>query len=129
MCIRDRVCADSEKWGRIRDYIAILLDGANARYQSLAVSHQVSALIQASNYALEQIAETQREHKKETQNIADRLLERLESNFHSLGLLHDQEEMLFKLVQDGVNETLTHVEKGAEIDNAIKEIVTKLQTI
>ena len=56
-------------------------------------------------------------------------MERLESNFHSLGLLHDQEEMVFKLVQDGVNETLTHVEQGAEIDNGIKEIIKKLQTI
>jgi len=123
------ICSDEEKWGRIRDYIAILLDGANAKLQSLMVSQQVSSLVLTSNYALEQIAETQSEHKKETQNIADRLLERLESNFHSLGLLHDQEEMLVKLVQDGVNETLTHVEKGAEIDNAIKDIIKKLQTI
>jgi len=123
------ICSEEEKWGRIRDYIAILLDGANAKLQSLIVGQQVSSLVLTSNYALEQIAETQREHKKETQNIADRLLERLENNFHSLGLLHDQEEMLFKLVQDGVNETLTHVEKGAEIDNAIKEIIKRLQTI
>jgi CheY-like chemotaxis protein len=123
------VCTDVEKWGRIRDYISILLDGANAKLESLVVSQQVSSLVLTSNYALEQIAETQREHKKETQNIADRLLERLENNFHSLGLLHDQEEMLFKLVQDGVNETLTHVEKGAELDNSIKEIIKKLQTI
>jgi len=110
------ICSDEEKWGRIRDYLAILLDGANAKLQSLIVSQQMSSLVLKSNHALEHIAETQHEHKKETQNIADRLLERLESNFHSLGLLHDQEEMLFNLVQDGVNETLTHVEKGAEMD-------------
>ncbi len=120
---------DPDKWGRIRDYIAILLDGATNKLQSLIVSQHVSSLVLNSNYALEQITETQREHKKETQNIADRLLVRLESSFHSLGLLHDQEEMLINLVQDGVNETLTHVEKGAEIDNSIKEIINKLQTI
>jgi CheY-like chemotaxis protein len=124
-----KTCNDTEKWVRIRDYIAILLDGANAKLQSLIISQQVSSLVLTSNYALEQIAETQSEHKKETQNIADRLLERLESNFHSLGLLQDQEEMLFKLVQDGVNETLTHVEKGAELDDSIKQIIKKLQTI
>jgi response regulator RpfG family c-di-GMP phosphodiesterase len=122
-------CSDAEKWGRIRDYISILLDGASTKLESLIVSQQVSSLVLTSNYALKQIAEIQHEHKKETQNIADRLLARLESNFHSLGLLHDQEEMLFKLVQDGVNETLTHLEKGAEIENAIKEIINKLQTI
>ena len=123
------ITPDCDKWGRLRDFISILLEGATSKLQSLVVSNQVSSLVLNSNYALEQIAETQRAHKKETQNIADRLLVRLESSFHSLGLLHDQEEMLYKLVQDGVNETLTHVEQGDEIDHAIKDIVKQLQTI
>lgn len=122
-------CQDNEKWLRIRDYLTILLDGANARLESLSVSEQLSTLVITSNEALKEIADKQHEHKKETQNIADRLLSRLERSFHSLGLLHDQEDMLFKLVQDGVNETLTHVEKGAEIDNATKEIINKFKTI
>jgi len=121
--------ADQEKWGRVRDHISVLLQDAMAKYQSLIRHEQISSLVLTSNYALAQISESQKEHKKETQNIADRLLERLEANFHSLGLLHDQEEMLFKLVQDGVNETLTHVEEGAKIDDAIKDIINKLQTI
>ena len=123
------ISSDEEKWGRLRDYISILLEGAAAKLHSIIVNTQVSDLVHEANAALESIADTQQEHKIETQNIADRLLARLESNFHSLGLLHDQEEMLFKLVQEGVNETLTHVEKGAEIDNAVKEIINKLQTI
>jgi len=121
--------SDADKWGRIRDHLSVLLEDAMAKYQSLTQTEQISSLVLTSNYALEQISESQKEHKKETQNIADRLLERLESSFHSLGLLHDQEEMLFTLVQDGVNETLTHVEDGAKIDDAIKDIISKLQTI
>ena len=44
----------------------------------------------------------------------------------SLGLSEEQESMLIKIVQNGVNKSLDHVEQGIKIDEEMREIINLL---
>lgn len=120
---------DGEKWGRLRDHICLLLEGANAKYQQLVDAERVSSMVKGANKALEAINEMQRSHKEESQHIADKMLIKVEGSFSSLGLTDEQEELLLGMIQAGVNESLNHIEKGFEIDNAVKKIISQLTNL
>lgn len=120
---------DGEKWGRLRDHLALLLEGASAKYQQIVDAERVSSMLKSANKALEAIDEMQRTHKEESQHIADTMLIKVEGSFSSLGLTDEQEELLLGMIQEGVNESLTHIEKGFEIDNAVKKIISQLMSI
>jgi uncharacterized protein with PIN domain len=117
---------DQEKWGRLRDHLALLLEEASSKYQQIIAAERVNTVVKGANKALEAIDEMQRTHKEESQRIADKMLIKVESSFSSLGLTDEQEERLLNMIQEGVNESLNHIEKGFEIDNAVKKIIGQL---
>lgn len=121
--------SDGEKWGRLRDHLALLLEGAHAKYLNLISADRVNSIVKSSNKALESIDEMQRTHKEESQHIADKMLIKIEGSFNSLGLTDEQEERLLAMIQEGVNESLSHIEKGFAIDNAVKKIIKQLTNI
>lgn len=121
--------SDGEKWGRLRDHLALMLEEANAKYQQLIAAERVNSVVKGANKALEAIDEMQRTHKEESQRIADKMLIKIERSFGSLGLTDEQEELLLQMIQEGVNESLNHIEKGFEIDNAVKKIIGQLTTL
>ncbi len=121
--------ADGEKWGRLRDHLVLLLEGASAKYHQLVATDRVSSVVKGANKALEAINEIQRTHKEESQHIADKMLIKVERSFGALGFTDEQEELLLGMIQEGVNESLNHIEKGFEIDNAVKKIISQLMNI
>lgn len=121
--------SDGEKWGRVRDHIALLLEGALEKYTNLMAEDRITSLVESANRALQSIDEMQRTHKATSQQIADKMLINIEASFNSLGLTDDQEGHLLKIIQTGVNESLDHIEKGFEIDNAVKKIINQLNNL
>jgi CheY-like chemotaxis protein len=120
------ICLDADKWGRIRDHLSLLLEGAHEKYLSLVADEHISTMVKTANSALQKINEMQKTHKVESQRITDKMLVKVEGSFNSLGLTDEQEELLLGMIQEGVNESLSHIEKGFEIDKAVKKIINQL---
>lgn len=117
---------DSDMCGRLRDHLAILLEGAEARLQSLEMGLQLAQLVDDSNQALHEIGLMQNEQKQAAMQIMDDLMEDLQAAFMSCGLTEEQESRLLLLVQESVNRSLENFEKGLLIDEQLRMIVDSL---
>lgn len=120
---------DDDKRGRLRDHLAILFEGADSKLKSLELHQQLRELVRESKDTLKVIEVEQISHKTESQLIMDNMLEKLEASFLNWGLNEDQEVVLMKVVQDGVEESLQHFEKGVSIDEQMGEIFKRLEKI
>ncbi len=117
---------DEEKCGRLRDHLAILLEGAEARLKALEVEQQLAKLIEDSNQALQSIETMQKEQKETAMAIMDNVMIELEGAFLSYGLTEEQETKLMTVVQNGVEHSLDNLEKGRSIDEQLRKIIARL---
>lgn len=127
---------DDDRRGRLRDHLAILIEGANARLQTLEVTHQNNSrkqllenLIEESNHALSGIQQRQQQHKERAMNIVDQMLVQLNDAFIPWGLTEEQEERLLKVVENGGEQALDNYEQGLAIDKQLQEIVQRMSEI
>lgn len=120
---------DDDYRGRLRDHIALLLEGAEAKLLSLEMDEKLAGLIIDANQALESIYTKQEEYKKTGQRIMDSMMENLEKTFISWGLSEEQENQLLQLVENGINQSLEHFEKGTRVDQEMQKIITQLGSI
>lgn len=119
---------DADKQGRLRDHLAILLEGAEAKLKSLELDQQLAQLIIDAKQSLKNIESMQIEQKKAGVKIMDDTLEELEESFMSYGLTEEQEELLSRVVQNGVEKTLDNFERGVAIDEELKVLISRLES-
>jgi len=117
---------DEDKRGRLRDHLAILLEGAMARLKSLEINEELARLVTHSKQALQEIETMQKEQKQTAMQIMDDVMKDLEASFLSYGLTEDQEELLIKVVQEGITKSLENFEKGLSIDEQLRGIIDRL---
>ena len=120
---------DEDKWGRYRDHIAILLEGAETKLVSLQMREQLAELVINAKQALKEVEEEQKAHKETSQKIMDEMLQALEASFMSYGLTEEQENILINLIQDGIDRSLNHLETGMEIDEKMRNIINQLTVL
>lgn len=120
---------DEEKRGRLRDHLAILFEGAESKLSSLAMQQELRGVLAESKDTLKIINVEQIAFKTRSQSIMDAMLQKLEASFLNWGLNEDQEQVLIKVVQDGVDESLEHFEKGISIDEQMSKLFSRLERI
>jgi len=120
---------DPDKCGRLRDHLAILLEGAEARLTSLQIQENLADLMVDSKQSLQNIESQQKEQKNSAVAIMDEVLSKLEETFLSCGLTEEQEETLLNVVRTGVNKSLENFEKGLDIDEQLGRIIERLSKL
>jgi CheY-like chemotaxis protein len=102
---------DEDRVGRLRDHLAILVEGADARIKALNTEQHQAEQGQGIHLALaeltqtlQDIEQTQAESRIRAMDIDVKFLEQLISAFTSLGLTDSQEETLANMARD------THVQ-------------------
>lgn len=122
---------DADKAGRLRDHLAILLEGADARLRSLEVNNRITEVVAESKQVLQEIHLAQQVHRETSRQIMDRMLSDLEASFLSSGwgLTEDQEKALIDLVEKGIEESERHQAKGMEVDERFQEIIASFADI
>lgn len=117
---------DEDKRGRLRDHVAILLEGAEARLHALEMQQQLAELVADSNRALQEIEAMQKQQKQISMQIMDDVMKQMEDSLLSYGLTEEQEELLLGVVQAGVNKSLNNFEQGLAIDDKLRDIIQSL---
>jgi len=118
---------DEDKRGRLRDHLALLLEGAEARLQALEMQQQLAQVVTDSNQALQDIEAMQQQQKQTSMQIMDDVMKQLEASFLSYGMTDEQEELLLTVVQNGVDKSLENFEKGMTIDEKMRDIIRSLE--
>ncbi|VAW76721.1 hypothetical protein MNBD_GAMMA14-1728, partial [hydrothermal vent metagenome] len=117
---------DEDKRGRLRDHLAILLEGAEARLWTLKMDQELAQLVEESNQALQDIQAMQKKQKQTAMQIMDDVQKDLEESFLSYGLTEDQEALLLGVVRTGVDKSLDNFEQGLKIDDQLRTIIDRL---
>jgi len=119
---------DSDKRGRYRDHIAILLEGAEMRLKALNAQHLVSQVIVDTREALAEIQQTHSMQQENSVAILDRVLADLEGAFLSYGLTEEQEEALLEIVRHGIDKSLDNRDANQKVDAEFEKIIAKLES-
>ena len=114
--IKNMPLDDPEKYGRHKDNLALLVEGANARIQSLLVTNSLRQLIESTRLALGEIQSNNELHRLETTRIFDDLIERVEESILTADLSEEQENRLLGLVT-GASERMNQLYDQSEATN------------
>jgi CheY-like chemotaxis protein len=129
--------ASEDKSARIKDHLMILLEGIVAKIVNLnsqaklanLLSSNLNRVIKEAKQALIGIRHRQETHKKQSIEIMEGMVSRVESSFFNMGLTDQQEEQLIEIMTGSVGESLKHFESGLEMDNQINQIIDSLATV
>lgn len=127
---------DAEMCGRIRDNIAILVEGADSRIKALEMieenntrKNQIEKLVVEANKSLQEIENTQAGLQQQSMAIVDKIMMDVESSFLHLGLTEEQEANLLNIVRSGVEKAQENLDEGHKADVQLKKITQDLQRI
>lgn len=120
---------EEQRRGRLRDHLALLLEGAESRMRVLELNQRLASLVIDSRETLRQIEQMQHENKQTALQIMDDVVRDLEALFMKLGLSEEQETALLTIVQHGVDRSLNNFEQGISLDNTLRELVQQLSEL
>ncbi len=129
MLVKNMPIEDADKRGRLRDHLAIIMEGAEIRMNGILVEHGVRDIVELSKQDAVEIEKMQHEFKGRVTQILDDLLVDLESSFMSYGLTEEQEDILMEAVQKALKSTMDNFEITYLIDQKLKHLVTKLEEV
>jgi len=129
LLIRMMPMDELDKCGRLKDHLAIFIEGADARIdgigtqQKLAERHQaLSNFIMLARETLTEIDTQHRIQRKDNVQLLSDLVQDVEASFIQLGLTEEQEEQLLRMVSSTEAKTDSLYEKGLRIDAKFDQI-------
>lgn len=134
LLIKNLPLTDPDYCGRIRDHLAIMMEGAQSKLSALETlreneerKHALQRLVIESNTALQYIDMEQKQHKKRAIDLVNQMFESLESSFLSWGLDEEQEKILMQTVQLGFDKSFEHYENGTKVDKKFENIIAQMK--
>lgn len=126
---------EADHYGRVKDNLALLAEGADARIValdssiSMAKQHAVlTKLIASTREALQDIENHHHRQRKEGDQILQDFRSQLDKMLLSLGLTQSQEEELLDRLQQTVDRTLALHDEDLVMGKNIKSLLNQLDT-
>lgn len=135
LLIKNMPIDDEEKSGRLRDYLAILVEGATEKAETITQQIQAAALrsesmtvlIEEANDSLAYIHQTQQDIEKKNVALLDELVKGVEESFVGLGLTDEQEESILGLLNDAQEKSTSLFHKNVELETELEAVVAKFK--
>ena len=134
MLIKNMPLDDMEKYGRIKDNIAPFLSSADSRIRAIALQMEVEKqrsvlqrLITDTQAAVEYIEKQYTDHKEQSDELLERLIQEMDAGFISLNLSDAEECHFRKLLENSKAQIMELYEGGLEIDNSFEKIMFKIR--
>jgi len=134
LLIKNIPLEDQDKVGRLRDYLMILIEGANEKVelfdaQTTAVqerSDSYNKVINKVKESLDFVYQAQKEIEKQNVTILDTLADDIDEAFIGLGLSEEQENQIMTLLQKAINESGSVFEKGLVLEQTMNEVLEQI---
>jgi len=128
--------ADQEKTGRLRDHLAVLVEGVEARLAGLESEHRrmvekqlLEQSIELTHGCLEELQEGHYSQRVDTAKILSDTAEDMEELFLRLGLDESQETALLELIIQAEQKTQDVFEKSSKLQKQFEEIEQHLNSL
>jgi CheY-like chemotaxis protein len=136
LLIKNMPVEDEAKYGRHKDNLALLVEGAEARITSIiaeiTIEKQQQALLSLldnTKKALSEIDKKNYENKTSSIQIMSDLIFDVEKEFITLGLSEAQESRLLELIKQAADRSEALYGEGLEVDKRIAEIVSDFDKV
>jgi CheY-like chemotaxis protein len=135
--IKNMPIDDDMKMGRLRDTLAILIEGTNEKQMSIEKDQTMIAMLEVSSKtnmsilketqeALTFIKTVHEELKHSNLSLMDSTTELIQNTFINLGLTERQEAALSTMLRNSLNEAKCLFDESAELEEQIGSILNKL---
>lgn len=137
LLIKNLPLEDDEKTGRLRDYLAILVEGATEKVETIAQqkraavqrSESMSVLIEEANTSLTYIHETQKDIEQKNIALLDELVHGVEQSFVGLGLTDEQESKILDLLNQAQDKSGHLFDKNVQLETELENIMAKFRQV
>ena len=124
---------DPDKAGRLRDHIAMLVEGANSRAEMIILEQKaegqramVNDAVNIASVSLANIEEQQKENQAELTAIMNALVEDVARSFLTMGMTEEQEEDVMELINVAEIKTNELFEKNEGLGKELKAVTMML---
>lgn len=117
---------DSDRCGRIRDNLAILAEGADARRQAIEAEMATHRAREGINAALDRLRQRHQEAQCASAQLMVQIQEGLMKSFVSLGLTERQENEMVDFIRDQFERLRACTETGSEISVELEQLIGNL---
>lgn len=132
--IRNMPVHDMEYYGRIKDYIAIIAQGADSKIISLMWAQRLEqqqqklvSIMGNTKNALTQIDAEYKEQQTLSQEILSKIGSQVEASFVNLGLTGEQEEFLIDVINHAEANVTQLFEAGLDLDEKFGAIIQDIE--
>ena len=117
---------DPDKCGRFRDHLALILEAANSRVQSLFLVHDLKDLIIETNESINNFNEYQSRKKQNNVYIMDEMTSEIKNEFFNYGLTEEQEKILLEIIEKYSEKIFDSYEGSLKVDTELLLITIKV---
>lgn len=126
---------DYERYGRLRDNLALLAEGADVRIVALDGAANLekkhlalTQLVASTKKALQEIDQSHRQQRLDSKQIFNDLQTNFERRLLTIGITVSQEDELAELIQDATRRALALYDKGMSIETHMENILKQLES-
>lgn len=119
---------DKDEHGRARDYIAVIIEGMEARYRDILRERLIQTVFQKLETLTQQIAIAMSDDKSSQSEALDHFSVELKMSFHALDLTLEQEEHISGIVESMLQTKEENENHAAKISSQIGKIIKELSS-
>ncbi|MFC6440688.1 PleD family two-component system response regulator [Bowmanella sp. JS7-9] len=127
LLIKNMPVDDEDRCGRIRDHLALLLDGAVSRFETLLVHTEILSILQDIQDSMTTMHYQQNKNKQRSIEIMDALTQDIHKIVVNEHMTEQQEQTLLDTIERHSDEIFQAYEEGLQMDEQFSHIVNHLQ--
>lgn len=113
---------DEAKCGRLRDHLALILEGAKSRAKALLAVSEMTNLLKETEEAISDIRINETAQKGRNIKIMDEMLEEIHAGLFEYGLTEEQENVLLAMVEKYSEKVFKAYEEGLKVDDKLHHV-------
>lgn len=136
LLVKNMPIEDEAKYGRFKDNLAPLLEGASARVEALIamtiVARQkvaLQGLVDKIKIALKDVQGVHEAHKERSVSTVEGLISHMEAALLAAGLTEEQEVSLISMVEKSAGELISIYEQGLSISEKFADIISEIESV
>jgi len=136
MLVSNMPVEDPDRCGRLRDHLAMLVEGAEMRAAGIVAENEskrrglaIELMIKHVSTALNEIDSTQRHNKLEMRLAFSAMTDEMEKALLRTALTNEQEDLLSSIVSNGIDDIINVQSAEADLQNKLTAIIHEMREI
>ena len=129
LLVRNTPGDDDERRGRLRDHLAVLIEGADVRTQAIHRDHVIERAVINGSLTLDRIDASQKAVRIATTLALQDMTDQLEHAYVSLALSDSQERHVAEIVGAGIESVRKALQPESEIQRQLSAVIADLKSV